>query len=36
MIAFPGTSFLCALCRRQDNSPQAAAFFKTLPEALHV
>jgi predicted nucleic acid-binding protein len=36
MIAFPDTSFLCALYRRQDNSPQAAAHFKTMPEALHV
>ena len=25
MIAFPDTSFLCALYRRQDNSPAAAA-----------
>ena len=36
MIAFPDTSFLCALYRPQDNSPQAAAYFKLLPEALHV
>jgi len=36
MIAFPDTSFLCAFYRRQDNSPQAAAHFKTMPEALHV
>ena len=36
MIAFPDTSFLCAFYRRQDNSPQAAAYFKTMPEALHV
>ncbi len=36
MIAFPDTSFLCALYRRQDNSPAAAAHFKTHPEALHV
>ena len=36
MIAFPDTSFLCALYRRQDNSPQAAVYFKTVPEALHV
>jgi predicted nucleic acid-binding protein len=36
MIAFPDTSFLCALYRRQDNSPQAAAYFKAMPEALHV
>ena len=36
MIAFPDTSFLCAIYRSQDNSPQAAAYFKALPEALHV
>jgi len=36
MIAFPDTSFLCALYVRQDNSPQAAAYFKAMPEALHV
>jgi len=36
VIAFPDTSFLCALYRRQDNSAQAAAYFKALPEALRV
>ncbi len=36
MIAFPDTSFLCALYRRQDNSPAATAYFKAMPEALHV
>lgn len=36
MIAFPDTSFLCALYRQQHNSPQAAAYFKAMPEALHV
>jgi hypothetical protein len=36
MIAFPDTSFLCAIYRRQDNSPQAAAHLKVMPEALHV
>ena len=36
MIAYPDTSFLCALYRRQDNSPEAAAYFKAMPEALHV
>ena len=36
MIAYPDTSFLCALYRRQDNSAAAAAHFKTMPEALHV
>jgi len=36
MIAFPDTSFLCALYVRQENSPAAAAHFKSMPEALHV
>ena len=36
MIAFPDTSYLCAFYRRQDNSPAAAAYFKTMSEALHV
>ncbi len=36
MIAFPDTSFLCALYVRQDNSLTAAAHFKAMPEALHV
>ena len=36
MIAFPDTSFLCAFYRRQDNSTAAAAYFKAMPEALHV
>ena len=36
MIAYPDTSFLCALYRRQDNSLEAAAYFKTMSEALHV
>jgi predicted nucleic acid-binding protein len=36
MIAFPDTSFLCAFYRRQDNSSQAAAYFKAMPEALYV
>ena len=35
MIAFPDTSFLCALYRQQTNSPAAAAHFKRMPEALH-
>ncbi len=34
MIAFPDTSFLCALYRRQDNSPAAAAHFKVMLEPL--
>jgi len=36
VIAYPDTSFLCPLYRRQDNSPAAAAHFKAMPEALHV
>lgn len=36
MIAFPDTSFLCAMYVRQDKSPVAAAHFKAMPEALHV
>jgi len=36
VIAFPDTSFLCALYVRQENSPAAAAHFKTMPESLHV
>ena len=36
MIAFPDTSFLCAIYRRQDSSPPAAAHFKAMPEALPV
>ncbi len=36
MIAFPGTSFLCAFHRRQDNSPAAAAYFKAMREPLFV
>jgi predicted nucleic acid-binding protein len=36
MIAFPDTSFLCALYRQQYNSPAAAAYFESMPEVLHV
>lgn len=36
MIAFPDTSFLCALYVQQDNSLAAAAHFKAMPEVLHV
>lgn len=36
MIAYPDTSFLCAFYRKQVNSPQAAAHFAQMPEALHV
>lgn len=36
MIAFPDTSFLCALYVRQDNSRAAAANFQAMPGALNV
>lgn len=36
MIAYPDTSFLCALYRLQTNSQRAAQYFAALPEALHV
>ena len=36
MIAYPDTSFLWAFYRKQANSPQAAAHFAKMPEALHV
>ena len=36
MIAFPDTSFLCAMYVRQDNSPAAAAHFRAIPESLSV
>ena len=36
MIAFPDTSFLCAMYVRQDNSLTATAHFQKMPEALHV
>jgi predicted nucleic acid-binding protein len=36
MIAFPDTSFLCALYVQQDNSPAAAAYFRGMPEVLRV
>jgi hypothetical protein len=36
MIAFPDPSFLCAIYRRQDKSPQAAAHFKGIKEPLHL
>jgi predicted nucleic acid-binding protein len=36
MIAYPDTSFLCAFYRLQANSVIAAAYFKKLPEPLHV
>ena len=34
MIAYPDTSFLCALYRQQVNSREAAQFFAAMPEAL--
>lgn len=36
MIAFPDTSFLCAIYRKQDNSQMAAAHAVTMKEPLHV
>jgi predicted nucleic acid-binding protein len=36
MKAFPDTSFLCALYRRQVNSPEAAAYFAAMPGPLEV
>ncbi len=36
MKAFPDTSFLCAIYRRQDNSAAAAAHFKAMTEPLPV
>ena len=36
MKAYPDTSFLCALYRTQDNSPQAIAFRSRMSEPLHV
>jgi len=36
MIAYPDTSFLCAIYRLQDNSPLAAAVFRAMPEPLAV
>ena len=35
MIAFPDTSFLCAIYRQQTNSATAAAHFQQMPEPLH-
>ncbi len=34
MSAYPDTSFLYAIYRKQVNSPQAAAFFEKMPEPL--
>ena len=36
MIAYPDTSFLCATYRLQTHSNLAAAYFKKMPEPLHV
>jgi predicted nucleic acid-binding protein len=36
MIAFPDTSFLCAIYRLQDNSLESSAYFEAMPEPLHV
>ena len=37
MIAYPDTSFLCALYRKQeDQSARAAAYFKKMTEPLHA
>jgi predicted nucleic acid-binding protein len=36
MIAYPDTSFLCAFYRLQTHSNLAAAYFKKMPESLHV
>ena len=36
MIAYPDTSFLCALYREQDNSERALAYRNAMSEPLHV
>lgn len=36
MIAYPDTSFLCAMYRMQANSPRAARHFAAMREPLHV
>jgi predicted nucleic acid-binding protein len=36
MIAYPDTSFLCALYRGQDNTLEAIAHAQRMPEHLHV
>ena len=36
MKFFPDTSFLCALYREQDNSPQARSCYAKLPESLGI
>ena len=36
MTCYPDTSFLCALYRLQENSPQAAAYFAAMAGPLEV
>lgn len=36
MIAYPDTSFLCAMYRQQDNSAIAASHFAGMPEPLYL
>lgn len=36
MIAYPDTSFLCALYRMQENSARAARHFSGMDEPLHI
>ncbi len=36
MIAYPDTSFLCALYREQDNSERALAYRNSMSEPLHL
>jgi predicted nucleic acid-binding protein len=36
IAAYPDTSFLCALYRKQVNSPRAAAYFQAMPGPLEV
>ena len=36
MLAYPDTTFLCALYRYQSNSPQAAAYFQNMSGPLEV
>jgi hypothetical protein len=36
MIAYPDTSFLCAMFRQQANSIEASNHFAQMPEPLHI
>ncbi len=36
MIAYPDTSFLCAMYRNQVNSIEAARYFSQMPEPLYI